>query len=97
MQSVFFRTPKSSDAAPGGWNQWLVTAYSGKNRDVILRQTFVRAASAAAAGRLGRDALKLVGCRGRFNVSVRPYYPWLDVDMQRYLRTVSQDSVASAR
>ena len=59
-------------------NQWQVIAYAGKNRDVMLGRSYVRAASESQAMELGKSALRLIGVRGRFRVQVVPYAPWKD-------------------
>jgi hypothetical protein len=60
-------------------NQWKVTAYTGKNRDKILGSTWVRAFTESDARELGRKALRLIGIRGRYQVSASPYSPLRDI------------------
>ena len=59
-------------------NQWQVIAYAGKNRDVMLGRSYVRAVSESQAMELGKSALRLIGVRGRFRVQAVPYAPWND-------------------
>jgi hypothetical protein len=68
---------------------WRVSAYTGKNRNIDLGDTFVRADSESHAKELGRKALRLTGVRGSFQVSVRPYYPWLDRDLLGFVREIA--------
>ena len=68
--------------------QWQVIAYSGKNRNVVLGKSYVRAATAAEAVDLGRSALRLIGVRGRFNVDAIPYSPLLDWSFSGFIRKV---------
>lgn len=67
-------------------DQWKVTAYTCKNRDVSLGCTFVRADSEDEAKLLGHKALKLTGVRGRFRVSVRRYEPWNDLAFRNFIK-----------
>ena len=53
--------------------QWKVTAYTGKNRNINLGDSYVRADTESEAVDIGRRALKLIGVRGRFQVEARPY------------------------
>jgi hypothetical protein len=66
-------------------NQWRVTAYTGKNRNIVLGQTWVKAYSEASAVELGRRALRLIGVRGRFRVSASLYSPLRDVAFLGYV------------
>jgi hypothetical protein len=66
-------------------NQWKVTAYTGKNRDKVLGQSFVKACSESQAIELGRRALRLIGVRGRFQVSASPYSPLRDLAFLGYV------------
>lgn len=59
-------------------SQWQVIAYAGKNRNVMLGRSYVRAASESQAMELGKTALRLIGVRGRFCVQAVPYAPWTD-------------------
>ena len=59
-------------------NQWQVIAYAGKNRDVMLGRSYVRAATESQAMELGKTALRLIGVRGRFQVQALRYAPWKD-------------------
>ena len=59
-------------------NQWQVIAYAGKNRDVMLGRSYVRAATELQAMELGKTALRLIGVRGRFQVQALRYSPWKD-------------------
>jgi hypothetical protein len=68
-----------------GWDQWKVTTYTGKRRDIILGSTFVRARSEQHARELGKSALKLIGIRGKFNVSAAQYFPWRDIAFLNYI------------
>ena len=70
------------------FNQWQVIAYSGKNRNVILGKSYVRASTAAQAVDLGRSALRLIGVRGRFNVDAIPYSPLGDWAFSGFIRKV---------
>lgn len=66
-------------------SQWVATAYAGKNRDIDLGKTFVRADSEDEARQLGHKALRLTGVRGRFRVSVRRYEPWRDLAFRGFI------------
>jgi hypothetical protein len=66
-------------------NQWKVTAYTGKNRDKVLGHSFVKACSESQAIELGRRALRLIGVRGRFQVSASPYSPLRDLAFLGYV------------
>lgn len=68
--------------------QWQVIAYSGKNRNVVLGKSYVRAATAAQAVDLGKSALRLIGVRGRFNVDAIPYSPLGDWSFSGFIRKV---------
>ena len=70
---------------PIGWNQWKITAYTGKNRNVILGHTFVKADTEQQACKIGRVALKTIGIRGSCRVSARPYLPWQDIAFLGFL------------
>jgi hypothetical protein len=65
--------------------QWKVTAYTGKNRDKVLGQTWVKACTESQAVDLGRRALRLVGVRGRFQVSASQYSPLGDLAFIGYV------------
>ena len=69
-------------------NQWKVTAYTGKNRDKVLGSTWVRAYSELEARDLGRRALRLIGVRGRFQVSASRYCPLRDLAFLGYVAAV---------
>ena len=58
--------------------QWQVIAYAGKNRDVMLGRSYVRAATESQAVELGKTALRLIGVRGRFRVQAVRYSPLND-------------------
>lgn len=60
------------------FDQWQIIAYTGKNRNLVVGRTYVRAATASKAIELGRSALRLIGVRGRFLVEATPYYPQRD-------------------
>lgn len=70
------------------WNQWQVTAYTGKNRDRNLGTSFVRADSEEHARELGRKALRLIGVRGSFRVSASPYWPPRDLAFWGFVKEV---------
>lgn len=70
-------------------NQWKVTAYTGKNRDKILGSTWVRASTETEARDLGRRALRIVGVRGRYQVSASLYSPLRDFAFVGYIRLVA--------
>lgn len=65
--------------------QWKVTAYTGKNRDKVLGHTWVKACSESQAVDLCRKALRLIGVRGRFQVSVSQYSPLRDLAFLGYV------------
>lgn len=67
---------------------WKATAYTGKNRDKILGHTYVRAATESQAIDLGRRALRLIGIKGRYQVSVRQWSPLQDFDFHSYVRAI---------
>lgn len=69
-------------------NQWKVTAYTGKNRDIILGHSWVLADSEQHAMELGRKALKITGVRGTFRVSASRYSPLNDVAFIGYVARV---------
>ena len=66
-------------------NQWKVTAYSGKNRDKILRQSWVSALTESEAIDLGRRVFRLLGVRGSFRVSASRYSPLNDFAFVGYI------------
>ena len=68
--------------------QWQIIAYTGKNRNVIVGRTYVRAATASKAIELGRAALRLIGVRGRFNVEAVAYDPSSDWAFSGFIRKV---------
>lgn len=72
------------------WNQWQVTAYTGKNRNINLGQTFVRAYTEQQAMELGKRALRMTGVRGSYRVSAMRYFPWLDFAMVGFVSKVDQ-------
>lgn len=69
-------------------NQYKVTAYTGKNRDKVLGHTWVKACSELQAVELGRRALRLIGVRGRFQVSASQYSPLRDIAFLGYVARV---------
>lgn len=69
-------------------NQWKITAYTGKNRDKVLGHTWVKAYTESEAVDLGRRALKIIGVRGRYQVSASPYSPLRDSAFCGYLSLV---------
>ena len=71
-------------------SQWKVTAYTGKHRDKILGKTYVMAATETDAMELGKKALRLIGVRGSFRVSVRLYSPLQDFDFGKYVQAVER-------
>lgn len=70
--------------------QWQIIAYAGKNRNVIVGRTYVRAATASEAIDLGRSALRLIGVRGRFNVEAVAYDPSSDWAFSGFIREVGE-------
>jgi hypothetical protein len=68
--------------------QWKVTAYTGKNRDKVLGHTWVKARSESQAVDLGRRALRLIGVRGRFQLSASQYSPLQDLAFLGYVAQV---------
>jgi hypothetical protein len=69
-------------------NQWKVTAYTGKNRNVLLGSSYVRADSESKAIDLGKRALRLIGIRGAFRVSASRYDPLRDLALKGFIRAV---------
>jgi hypothetical protein len=69
-------------------NQWKVTAYTGKNRDIVLGHGYVRAVTESQAVELGKRALRLIGIGGRYQVSARPYSPLADYEFHGYVRAI---------
>jgi hypothetical protein len=68
--------------------QWKVTAYTGKNRNVLLGSSYVLADSESEAIDLGKQALRLIGVRGAFRVSATRYSPLRDLAFQGFVRAV---------
>jgi hypothetical protein len=68
--------------------QWKVTAYTGKNRNVLLGSSYVLADSESEAIDLGKQALRLIGVRGTFRVSATRYSPLRDLAFQGFVRAV---------
>ena len=68
--------------------QWKVTAYTGKNRNVLLGSSYVLADSESEAIDLGKQALRLIGVRGTFRVSATRYNPLRDLAFQGFVRAV---------
>lgn len=79
-----------------GWNQWKVTAYTGKNRNITLGSTFVRADSEDTAMELGKSALRTIGIGGRYQVSASQYFPWKDFAFIGYVATTSGEAAKGA-
>lgn len=60
---------------------WRVRGYRGKNRDVVLGETFVRSSSYRMAQTTGERALRILfpnKCKGSFQVFASEYHPELD-------------------
>jgi hypothetical protein len=72
-----------------GWRQWKVTAYTGKNRNVMLGSSYVLADTERQAMELGRRALRLIGVRGSFQVSASQYFPWRDLAFSGFVSQVA--------
>ena len=72
------------------WTQWQVTAYTGKNRNINLGHTFVRAYTEQQAMELGKRALRMTGVRGSYRVSATRYFPWLDFAMVGFVSKADQ-------
>jgi hypothetical protein len=70
--------------------QWKVTAYTGKNRDKRLGRSWVKADTESQAVELGRRALRMIGVRGRFQVSASEYSPLRDMDFLGYVQRVAE-------
>lgn len=69
-------------------NQWKVTAYTEKNRNVLLGASYVRADSESQAIDLGKRALRLIGIRGAFRVSASRYDPLRDLAFNGFIQAV---------
>jgi len=69
-------------------DQWKVTAYTGKNRNVLLGSSYVRADSESQAIDLGKRALRLIGIRGAFRVSASRYDPLKDLAFKGFVQAV---------
>jgi hypothetical protein len=69
-------------------NQWKVTAYTGKHRNVLLGLSYVRADSESQAIDLGKRALRLIGIRGAFRVSASRYDPLRDLAFKGFIQAV---------
>jgi hypothetical protein len=69
-------------------NQWKVTAYTGKNRNVLLGSSYVRADNESQAIDLGKRALRLIGVRGAFRVSASRYDPLRDLAFKGFVQAV---------
>jgi len=67
---------------------WKVTAYTGKRRDKILGSTYVRADTEDKAKEIGRKALRLIGIKGKYQVSAAVYRPENDWAFFGYLARV---------
>lgn len=67
-------------------NQWKVRAYTGKNRNIVLGCTYVRALTEAGAIELGRKALKIIGIKGRYQVEAIRYSPLHDLAFVGYIK-----------
>lgn len=78
--------------AEATWDQWKVSAYRGKRGEIHLAHTYVRAKSEEGAKRIGKEALKTIGVRGRFFVWATPYYPWKDPEIRRYTAKAEEES-----
>jgi hypothetical protein len=72
--------------------QWKVTAYTGKNRNMILGSSFVLATSERDAIELGKQALRMIGVRGLFSVYATAYNPLRDWAFCGFIREVADDS-----
>ena len=70
-------------------SQWKVTAYTGKNRNVLLGSSYVRADSESQALELGKRALRLIGVRGSFRVSASRYDPLRDLAFSGFVSQVA--------
>jgi hypothetical protein len=71
--------------------QWKVTAYTGKNRNIILGSSFVLAISERDAVELGKTALRMIGVRGAFNVYATLYSPLRDWAFSGFICEVADD------
>lgn len=69
--------------------KWEVKAYRGKNRDVDLGTSWVTADTERQAIELGKRAMRMIGVRGQFRVSVRLYRPECD---RAFLGFIKQQS-----
>jgi hypothetical protein len=69
-------------------NQWKVTAYTGKHRNVLLGSSYVRADSESQAMELDKRALRLIGVRGSFRVSASRYDPLRDLAFKGFIKAV---------
>jgi len=69
-------------------DQWKVTAYTGKHRNVLLGSSYVRADSERQAMELGKRALRLIGIRGSFRVSASRYDPLRDLAFKGFVQAV---------
>jgi hypothetical protein len=70
-------------------NAWRVQAYTGKNGDKKLGESFVRADTEQEAKATGRAALRLIGVKGRFVVYAKRYCPTKDYHFHGYIRILS--------
>ena len=68
--------------------RWKVIAYTGKNRDVILGNSYLLAETEAKAMELGKSALRLIGIRGQFRVQALIYHPWRDPWIRQFIAEV---------
>jgi hypothetical protein len=68
--------------------QWKVTAYTGKNRNILLGSSFVLADTEQQAMEFGKTALRLIGVRGSFRVSASAYNPLRDWAFAGYIQEV---------
>ena len=67
-----------------------VAAYTGKNRDINLGDSFVRADTEQQAMELGKSALRITGVRGAYRVEAVPYHPWADWAFTGFVRKVGE-------
>ena len=73
-----------------GWQMWRVRAYTGKNRNIHLGDSFVRADTEQQAMELGKSALRITGVRGAYRVEAVPYHPWADWAFTGFVRKVGE-------
>jgi len=79
MQKIRSEDIPAEILTPDEWPMWRVTAVRNGKK---CESTFIRSeGSQEHVAALGKRALRTVGVKGRYEVNVARYYPWLDPEL----------------